>query len=136
MPEHTASTLADIPSDLSPLEKTCRLLEKTSLLGWVWHSPADVAAKVREELNEAEEASRQDDRGHLLEECGDVLFSAVSYITSLGIDPVQALEGANRKFYNRFTYIEEKMHEKGLPLDIQHEAEESALWQEAKKKGL
>ncbi len=136
MPEHTASTLADIPSDLSPLEKTCRLLEKTSLLGWVWHSPADAAAKVKEEIAEAEEASRQDNRDHLLEECGDVLFSAVSYIMSLGIDPVQALERANRKFYNRFTYIEEKMHEKGLPLDIQHEAEESALWQEAKRKGL
>lgn len=136
MPKFTASILDAIPSDLSALEKACRLLEKTSLLGWVWHSPADAAAKVKEEIGEAEEASRQDNRDHLLEECGDVLFSAVSYIMSLGIDPVQALERANRKFYNRFTYIEEKMHEKGLPLDIQHEAEESALWQEAKRKGL
>ena len=136
MPKLTASILDAIPSDLSALERACRLLEKTSLLGWVWHSPADAAAKVKEEIGEAEEASRQDNRDHLLEECGDVLFSAVSYITSLGIDPVQALERANRKFYNRFTYIEEKMHEKGLPLDIQHEAEESALGQEAKRKGL
>ena len=98
--------LDEIPQELPPLEKACRLLEKTSLLGWVWRSHSDAADKVREELDEAEEAVGQGDRDHLLEECGDVLFSAASYAMTVGIDPVEALERANRKFYGRFTYIE------------------------------
>ncbi len=129
-------SLDDIPPELTPLEKARRLLDKTSLLGWVWHSHADAAGKVREELDEAEEAAGQDDREHLIEECGDVLFSAISYVCSLGVDPAAALDRANRKFAGRFNYIEEKMRERGLSLDVSHEAEESALWQEAKKQGL
>ncbi len=130
------SVLDTISPSLSPLERSCQLLKNTSVLGWVWHSHRDAAAKLEEELGEAEEAAVQADRDHLLEECGDVLFSAISYVESLGVNPVQALERANKKFYGRFTYIEEKMKEKGLPLDIEHEAEESALWQEAKRQGL
>lgn len=132
----TEHALDEIPPELNPLEKARRLLDKTSLLGWVWHSHADAAGKVREELGEAEEAAGQEDRAHLVEECGDVLFSAISYVCSLGVDPVAALDRANRKFAGRFNYIEEKMKERGLSLDVSHEAEESALWQEAKKQGL
>ncbi len=136
MKKNSSSILDTISPTLSPLERTCQLLKNTAVLGWVWHSHRDAAAKLEEELGEAEEASGQADKDHLEEECGDVLFSAISYVESLGVNPVQALERANRKFYNRFTYIEEKMKEKGLSLDIQHEAEESALWQEAKRQGL
>ena len=132
----TEHALDEIPPELNPLEKARRLLDKTSLLGWVWHSHADAAGKVREELGEAEEAAGQKDMEHLVEECGDVLFSAISYVCSLGVDPVAALDRANRKFTGRFNYIEEKMKERGLSLDVSHEAEESALWQEAKKQGL
>lgn len=135
--EKTAPHILDeIPPALPPLERACRLIEKTTLLGWVWHSHSDAAGKVQEELGEAEEAAVQEDWEHLIEECGDVLFSAISYVMSLGIAPAEALDRANRKFCGRFNYIEEKMQEKGLPLDGNHVEEESILWQEAKKAGL
>ena len=129
-------TLDQIPRNIPPLEMACRLLDKTSLLGWVWHSHSDAAGKVREELDEAEEAACQGDKPHLVEECGDVLFSAISYVSSLDVNPSEALDAANNKFKRRFNYIEEKMREKGLPLDARHEKEENELWQEAKSKGL
>ncbi|MBQ9538431.1 MAG: hypothetical protein IJU95_04105 [Treponema sp.] len=66
----------------------------------------------------------------------DVLFSAISYVSSLDVNPSEALDAANNKFKRRFNYIEEKMREKGLPLDARHEKEENELWQEAKSKGL
>ena len=111
-------------------------MEKTSQLGWVWRSHSAAADKVREELDEAEEAAGQADPDHLLEECGDVLFSAASYVMSAGINPIEALDRANRKFSRRFHYIEEKMREQGIPLDPDHEEEENTFWQEAKRKGL
>ena len=36
----------------------------------------------------------------------------------------------------KYDFQEEKMQKRGLPLDVQHEALENALWQEAKRKGL
>ena len=140
--EKTAPHILDeISLGLPPLERACRLIEKTTQLGWAWRTHSDAASKVQEELGEAEEAAGQaafgqESREHLVEECGDVIFSALSYVMTLGIAPAEALDRANRKFCRRFNYIEEKMQEKGLPLDGSHVEEESILWQEAKKAGL
>lgn len=126
----------DIPMELHPLDRACRLHEKAVELGWVWNSCSDAADKVREEIAEAEEAASQADRNHLIEECGDVLFSALSYIKFLGVDPTEALDRANRKFYERFSFMVRRMDEEGIPFDSDHQAEADSFWKEAKRTGL
>lgn len=134
--ESECSILDGLPQELHPFDTTCRIHEKLSALGWIWHKSTEAADKVREELGEAQEAESQKDREHLEEECGDLLFSALSYINFLGIDPKKALERVNHKFYGRFSYMEKRMKESGLSFGSGHEAEESAFWREAKAKGL
>lgn len=73
---------------------------------------------------------------HLEEEFGDLLFAVVNYMRHLGVDPETAMDRANRKFYRRFAYVEERMTEAGIPMDSDHLQDEDAFWNAAKKEGL
>ena len=73
---------------------------------------------------------------HLEEEFGDLLFAVVNYMRHLGVDPETAMDRANRKFYRRFAYVEERMTKAGIPMDGDHLQDEDAFWNDAKKAGL
>ncbi|MGI5096936.1 nucleoside triphosphate pyrophosphohydrolase [Treponema socranskii] len=73
---------------------------------------------------------------HLEEEFGDLLFALVNYMRHSGIDPETAMDRANRKFYRRFAYVEERMTKAGIPMDGDHLQDEDAFWNDAKKSGL
>ena len=73
---------------------------------------------------------------HLEEEFGDLLFAVVNYMRHSGVDPETAMDRANRKFYRRFAYVEERMTEAGIPMDGDHLQDEDAFWNDAKKAGL
>ena len=73
---------------------------------------------------------------HLEEEFGDLLFAVVNYMRHSGIDPETAMDRANRKFYRRFAYVEERMTKAGIPMDGDHLQDEDAFWNDAKKAGL
>ena len=73
---------------------------------------------------------------HLEEEFGDRLFAVVNYMRHLGVDPETAMDRANRKFYRRFAYVEERMTKAGIPMDGDHLQDEDAFWNDAKKAGL
>ena len=73
---------------------------------------------------------------HLEEEFGDLLFAVVNYMRHSGVDPETAMDRANRKFYRRFAYIEERMTKAGIPMDGDHLQDEDAFWNDAKKAGL
>ena len=73
---------------------------------------------------------------HLEEEFGDLLFAVVNYMRHSGVDPETAMDRANRKFYRRFAYVEERMTKAGIPMDGDHLQDEDAFWNDAKKAGL
>ena len=73
---------------------------------------------------------------HLEEEFGDLLFAVVNYMRHSGVDPETAMDRANRKFYRRFAYVEERMTKAGIPMDSDHLQDEDAFWNAAKKEGL
>lgn len=92
-------------------------------------SPPQSAPPAR--MSQAERAAL-----HLEEEFGDLLFAVVNYMRHSGVDPETAMDRANRKFYRRFAYIEERMTEAGIPMDGDHLQDEDAFWNDAKKAGL
>lgn len=98
-----------------------------------WNTPAQVEAKVTEELEEVREAIGKGDAAAQLDEMGDLLFAVAQWARHLGIDPEAALRQGNLKFEKRFSAMIENARLtqdafRALPLD-----EKEALWADAKK---
>lgn len=150
-----SGTLGGVPRSLPAMVKALRIGEKAAATGFDWQRREDVWDKVREEIGEVEAEMRAiaADTGRptdtevpetanisavvdktLLEaEFGDLFFALVNAARLYGIDPESALERTNRKFIQRFNYMEQKAESQGntlheLPLDSMEE-----LWQEAKR---
>ena len=66
-------------------------------------------------------------------EFGDLFFALVNASRLYGIDPESALERTNKKFIQRFNYMEEQAAAQGNSLHDLSLGEMEALWQEAKK---
>jgi len=64
---------------------------------------------------------------------GDLLFVIVNLARFLKVDPEQALRGTNRKFRERFGYVERKLKEQGRTVAGATLEEMDALWEQAKR---
>jgi ATP diphosphatase len=124
--------LADVPAALPALARAVKLQDKASGVGFDWNDAKLVLAKIREECDEVEEALSRDDKAHVAEEIGDVLFAVANLARHVKADPDAALRGANRKFERRFGYIEQALERQGKRLGEVGLAEMDALWNEAK----
>lgn len=106
-------------------------------VGYDWQDPRPVLAKLREELDEFEQAL---DHGlgqdALQDELGDILFCTTNLARQVGVDSEQALLGGIAKFRRRFGYIEQALGKRGESLSDASLAEMEALWQAAKREGM
>jgi len=128
--------LSGIPDTMPALLKALSMQEKARGCGFDWEKKEDVWDKVHEELSEVEEACEQQDKCHMEEEFGDLLFAVINASRLYGVDPEAALSGACSKFRRRFTYLEENTVKKGIDLRDMTLARMDAIWDEAKAKGL
>lgn len=128
------TVLAGVPDALPALIKAFRVQEKAANVGFDWESPEQVWGKVKEEINEVSEAIERGGRHDIEAEFGDLLFSVINAARLYKVNPENALERTNRKFIDRFNYIERQATADGhsireLSLDQMEE-----FWQEAKSK--
>lgn len=124
------SVLEGLPKGMPALVKAYRMQEKVSSVGFDWDTAQEAFAKVREELQEFEEAGNAAEKE---KEFGDLLFALVNYARKSGINPDDALEKTNLKFKNRFQYIEQKADETGKSLNEMTLSEMDVYWEQAKK---
>ena len=78
-------------------------------------------SNVKSEVNEKLES-----------EVGDVFFALVNYTRFLGINPENALRKTNRKFIDRFKFVEEKIKESGKSVPESSLPEMDKYWNESK----
>ena len=126
--------LSGVPEALPSLIKAYRIQDKARNVGFDWEDRHDVWKKVREELDELEAELALDDKERSTEELGDFLFSVINAARLYKLNPDNALEKTNRKFIDRFNYIEDHSIMIGKPLKDMSLDEMDALWNEAKKK--
>ena len=72
------------------------------------------------------------DPAALEEEIGDLLFAIANLSRKLGVEPENALRGANDKFAARFTALERCVAEKGLSMKEAGIEALEAEWQAVK----
>ena len=124
------ATLAGVPATLPPLTKAYRIQKKAASVGFDWDNVDDCWDKVKEEMAEFEVEAKSGDKEKMTQEMGDVIFSLINCSRKYGIDPADALDLTNRKFMERFNYIEKRSDYKLNDLSL---PEMEELWIEAKK---
>ena len=127
------SVLSGVPKSLPAIVKAFRIQEKASGVGFDWEKPEQVWEKVLEELNELKtEVSNGSSSDKKEDELGDLLFAIVNYARFIDVNPEDALERTNRKFIQRFQYLEEKAKENSKPLNEMTLEEMDVFWNQAK----
>ena len=127
------SVLSGVPEALPSLIKAYRIQDKARNVGFDWEKKEDVWNKVREELDELEVELRKEDKENSTKELGDFLFSVINAARLYKLNPDNALEMTNRKFIDRFNYIEAHSIKVGKPLNTMSLSEMDELWNEAKE---
>jgi MazG family protein len=125
--------LEPVPRALPALVEATQLTSRAAGVGFDWPNAGQVLEKLDEELKELAEARQGASREKIEGELGDVLFVLVNLARFLAVDPEQALRKTNRKFRERFGYVERKLKEEGKSPSEATLEEMDALWNEAKR---
>ncbi|MDB4837766.1 nucleoside triphosphate pyrophosphohydrolase [Marinomonas sp.] len=135
-PEEGHHVLEDVPTSMPAMMQAVQIQRKVAKYGFDWPNIAPVFAKIREELDELEEAIKEQNVTHIEEEMGDVLFSATNLSRHLNVSPDIALHKTNTKFRRRFSRIEDIVQQEKKELkDCSLETLDN-YWEQAKREGL
>ncbi|MFT3701089.1 MAG: nucleoside triphosphate pyrophosphohydrolase [Agriterribacter sp.] len=131
--EGKKSVLSGVPRSLPATVKAMRLQEKAKQVGFEWDNKTQVWDKVKEEMEELQDAVAENDINHIEEEYGDLIFSLINYARFLQIDAENALERTNKKFISRFTQMETAAVSQGKNLAEMSLEEMDGIWNEIKR---
>jgi uncharacterized protein YabN with tetrapyrrole methylase and pyrophosphatase domain len=147
--------LAGVSSAMPAMLEASKLSSRAAQVGFDWPNVDGLFDKLREETDELREelkefpapGPRPQGRGvagsgrtpipeklqtRLEEEVGDLFFVLINIARYLSVDPESALRKTNRKFKQRFQWMEERLHESGRSAEQAPMEELESLWQRAK----
>ncbi len=124
--------LSDVPTGLPGLTRAHKLQKRAANVGFDWPDIGGVIAKLEEEIAELKESITEGEPAAIEGEVGDVLFSCVNLARHLKVDSESAIRTTNRKFEQRFGYIEQNLRGKGKSVSDVNLDELESLWQAAK----
>ena len=125
-----ASLLDSVPRQMPALGYSQEIQQRVAGVGFDWEDVDGVIDKLAEEVGELKRAESQEQRAW---EFGDLLFTLANIARRLGVNSEVALREANRRFYQRFIYMEDICRQRGVNFDALSFEEQNALWEEAKK---
>lgn len=131
--EGKTSVLEGVPKSLPAVVKASRIQEKVAGVGFDWEKPEQVWEKVQEELSELNEEIKAGNTKNIEKEFGDVLFSMINYARFINVNPENALEKTNKKFINRFQYLEQEAKKAGKQLSEMSLTEMDVIWEKSKE---
>lgn len=135
-----ASLLDGVSAKVPALMEAHQLSTKAARVGFDWEKVEDIFAKLQEEVGELLAAMKihassqlEVDHTRIREEVGDLLFAVTNIARHLKVEPEAALKLTNRKFRQRFGYIEESLQAGKRNFESASLQELESLWQEAKQ---
>lgn len=131
--EGNESVLGGVPKSLPSLVKANRIQDKVAGVGFDWEEPEQVWEKVQEELTELNVEIKKGNIDNIESEFGDVLFSLINYARFINVNPENALERTNKKFINRFQFLEKAAKKEGKQLHDMSLQEMDVYWEQSKK---
>ncbi len=125
------SLLVSVPKQMPALSYSQSIQRRVAEVGFDWEDIEGVIDKLTEEVGELKQVDTEEQRA---QEFGDLLFTLVNIARRLGVDSETALREANKKFYRRFSFMEELCRKRGVNIGDLSFDEQNALWDEAKGK--
>ncbi|TCB32378.1 nucleoside triphosphate pyrophosphohydrolase [Acinetobacter sp. ANC 4910] len=114
------------------LQQAEQIQKNAAQIGFDFANVADAYAKLEEELNELQQAIKQQNSDEIQAELGDCLFSLVNVGRKLGVNNEIALLGTIDKFRTRFAYIENQAQLQNKTVEQLSLIEMDQLWEQAK----
>jgi len=130
------SLLDDVPRALPAIERARKLQKRAASVGFDWQEIEPVLNKLKEEIAEFEQAIKRADAEQISNELGDILFTTVNLARHSAVEPEIALRSSNRRFENRFKWIEASLLSQGKNFKDVELQELDLLWDQAKGSGL
>ena len=154
--EPNPSVLSSVSSAMPSLMEAHKLSARAARVGFDWPNVDGLFDKLEEETNELREQLDQIPapgprpvsngiagsgrtqvpeklQARLEEEVGDLFFVLVNIARYLSVDPESALKKTNRKFKQRFQWMEQRLRESGRKPEQATVEELESLWQQAKE---
>ncbi|MBP5297084.1 MAG: nucleoside triphosphate pyrophosphohydrolase [Bacteriovoracaceae bacterium] len=134
--EHQAQNASAIdPKELRfpALSAAYKIGKRTHAIKFDWASAQEVEAVVASEWQEFKAALQENNKAHLTEEMGDLLFSLAQLARHLKIDPEEALRLANQKFMRRFQKMEQLIQQDQQSLSAMNQAQMDVYWNKVKE---
>lgn len=128
--EARKSLLDGVPAALPALAQANHYDQRARRVGFDWATEEEVIEKVHEEIAEIRAATNDQER---FMEVGDLLLVVAVWARWLNVNPEDALRAANRRFYDRFTYIEGRVQEQRRDWKDVSLEEMLDFWNEAKR---
>ncbi len=125
------SAMDGISKAQSALMSAQKISKRAVKTGFEWPDEKSLYECIFSEFDEFKEAVNENDKNHMEDEMGDILFAVVNLARWHKIDAEQALLRANKKFMTRFRKMEELATK---PLERYSFEEYDALWKQAKNK--
>lgn len=133
MKEGKKSVLEGIPKQLPALIRAQRMQEKAANVGFDWPEFSQVWDKLEEELDEFRQVLEAGDLQKSKEEFGDLLFSLVNAGRFFDLNAEDSLRSTNRKFIERFQYIEKQLQQNEKDISTTSLEEMDKYWNQAKE---
>jgi XTP/dITP diphosphohydrolase len=130
--EGKKSVLEGVPASLPAMVKATRIQDKVKGIGFEWENETQVWNKVEEEIGELQIEIKAGNKEKMEEEFGDVLFSMINYARWIGVNPEDALAKTNKKFINRFQWMEAETKKDGKEIGEMNLTEMDLYWEKSK----
>ncbi len=127
------SILSGVPKSLPAMLKSYRIQEKVKGVGFDFPDDKSAFNKITEEINEFSHELDNKNIDKAIEEFGDLLFALIGYAQKKGINSMDALEKANKKFIARFTKMESLIIKQEKSIADYSIEELDQFWIQAKK---
>ena len=125
--------LDGVPLALPALSQAQEYQDRATRVGFDWPGIEGVLDKVKEEIDEIKSAESDFE---LASEIGDLFFALVNVARWKNVDAESALRGTNKKFKQRFGYLEKEVKKDGRNLSDLTLEEMDVLWNASKRIGL
>jgi len=143
------SLLSGVSSKMPALLEANKISSKAAHIGFDWPEIEGLFDKLKEETAELQTHLKDlplgalkpqnnskipvELREHIEEEVGDLFFVLVNIARYLAVDPESAVRKTNRKFRQRFGWVEEQLKKRGKKLQDSTLEEMEELWGKAKQ---